>query len=199
MPDHKFELLNAYLDGELNARQRSQFEAHLENCPECLEELEALDSLSGMLAEAPLPEFPTPEQLSANVGLKLPRTPQQDAASRTALPESWWLAPASLLLLWLVLSTVSLGANLFGAVSGVDLASTLPMNTGATATYTPLLGQVGLLQASSLEWLVTAEQFIRHFVGSIVWQSALSLLYLSLIVLWWTRHNSQEPNPQFGN
>ena len=63
MPDHKFELLNAYLDGELNPQQRRKFEAHLESCEECQAELESLESLSGMLAEAPLPEFPAPDQL----------------------------------------------------------------------------------------------------------------------------------------
>ena len=199
MPDHKFELLNAYLDGELNPQQRRKFEVHLESCEECQVELEALDTLSGMLAEAPLPEFSTPDQLAANVSLKLPRKPYQDASSRAGFNEVWWLAPAGLLMLWLVLSTATLGLDLFGAVSGIDLAGNLPMNAGATANYASLLGRVGLLEASTLEWLVPSEQLMRQFIVNIVWQVALALLYLSWIVIWWARQNSLELNPQFGN
>ena len=37
--------LHGYLDGELDAVRASEFERHLETCPECLRELEAQESL----------------------------------------------------------------------------------------------------------------------------------------------------------
>lgn len=56
-----FELLNAYLDGELDAKQRAYVEAHLKSCPICQEELESLqridDGVKTRVFQEPSPEF----------------------------------------------------------------------------------------------------------------------------------------------
>lgn len=198
MPDHKFELLNAYLDGELSPPQRRKFEAHLENCPECQTELEALETLSGTLAEAPLPELTSPEQFAANVSLQLPRTPELDAASRSFFNETWWLAPATLLLAWLVLSTVSLGSDLLGAASNFGVIKSVSLFGSNPANTSVLLGRFGLLEPGTLQWMVSSEAFIRQFFTNIVWQVSLAMLYLSFIAIWWARHSRPELDQQFG-
>ena len=198
MPDHKFELLNAYLDGELNARQRRKFEAHLETCEECQTELEALDALSGTLAEVPLPEFPTPDQLAANVSLQLPRTPQQDAETRSFFNQNWWLVPVGLLSAWASLSMISLAGELFETASSFGLIGNIFLFDSPPTSTAAFLGRFGLLDPSILSWLVPSEAFMRQFVFNIVWQLALAMLYLSWIALWWARENSPEPDPQFG-
>lgn len=198
MPDHKFELLNAYLDGELNARQRRKFEAHLETCEECQTELEALDTLSGTLAEVPLPEFPNPEQLAANVSLQLPRNPQQEAESRSFFSRYWWLVPVGLLSAWASLSMISLAGDIFGAASNFGLIGTPSLLQGGTPSTVAFFGRFGFLEPGVLNDLVSSEVLIRQFVTNIVWQLALAMLYLSWIALWWARENNPEPDPQFG-
>ncbi len=194
MPDHKFELLNAYLDGELNPQQRHKFEAHLESCKECHAELEALETLSGMLAEVPLSEFTSPEQLAANVALQLPRKPKRDAASRDWTEYGWWLAPVGLLAVWAFLSVYSLAGDMFGAAINLGLVENTSLLQGSTANYSAILGRFGLLDPSMLEWLVPSETFIRQFFSELVWQVSLAMLYLSWIVIWWAHRKRLEPD-----
>ena len=92
MSDHIIELLGAYLDGELHNGQLRKVVAHLDECMACQEEYQALRALSATLREAPLPDFPAPERLAADVALRLPRKPVTPARQR-ALEIGWWLAP----------------------------------------------------------------------------------------------------------
>ncbi len=197
MPDHKFELLNAYLDGELNPQQRRKLEAHLESCPECQAELDALETLSGTLAEVPLPEFTSPEQLAANVVLQLPRKPVQGSASPKWGEVAWWLAPVGLLAAWAFLSVYSLAGDLVGAANNLGLVENVSLLRGNTANYSALLGRFGLLDPNMLEWIVPSETFIRQFFSQVIWQVSLAILYLSWIAIWWARQSRLGPNQQF--
>ncbi|MBT3337683.1 MAG: hypothetical protein HN855_13015 [Anaerolineae bacterium] len=199
MPDHKFELLNAYLDGELNPQQHRKTEAHLETCEECRAELETLETLSGTLAEVPLPEFSPPEQLVANVALQLPRKPLKEPASRKWLEYGWWLAPIGLIATWAFISIYTVAGDLVGAASNLGLVENASIFAGNSTNYSALLGRFGLLDPSMLEWLVPSETFIRQFFSQLIWQVALAMLYLSWIAIWWVRQTRLGPKQQFGN
>ena len=199
MSDHIAELLNAYLDGELNSSQRRKVEAHLENCPSCVDEFEALETLSGTLAEIPLPEFSPPEQLAANVALRLPRTPVKAPTSRKLLELGWWLAPVGLIVVWVLISTFSLASGLIGAASNAGLVERASLFAGSTANYTAFLGRFGFIEPSTLAWLVPSERFMRQFFSHLIWQVALAMLYLSWIAIWWARQTRPELNRQLGN
>lgn len=197
MPDHKFELLNAYLDDELNPQQRRKIETHLESCEECQMELEALETLSGTLAEAPLPRFSSPEQLAANVTLQLPRKPMKRSASPKWGEIAWWLAPVGLLAAWAFLSIYSLAGDLVGAANNLGLVENVSLLRGNTANYSALLGRFGLLDPNMLAWIVPSEIFIRQFFSQVIWQVSLAMLYLSWIAIWWARQSRLGLNQQF--
>jgi len=59
-------VLHGYLDGELDAVRAAEFEKHLEDCQECVAELEAQESLRSALARAQLYEK-APEALRERV------------------------------------------------------------------------------------------------------------------------------------
>ncbi len=199
MSDHIAELLNAYLDGELNPQQRRKVEAHLEKCPSCVDELEALEALSGTLAEVPLPEFSSPEQLAANVALRLPRTPVKAPTSRKLLELGWWLAPVGLIFAWVFISTFSLASMLINAAGNAGLVESVSLFAGGSVNYTAFLGRFGFLEPSTLQWLVPSEQFIRQLLSHLIWQVALAMLYLSWIAIWWARQTRPGLNRQLGN
>lgn len=50
--DIPIEMLNGYLDGELDEQQRKRLEAHIVTCPICQEELEALRALDARVRES---------------------------------------------------------------------------------------------------------------------------------------------------
>ena len=88
--------LHGYLDGELDAVRASEFERHLESCPQCLAELEAQESLRASLQQAQLYER-APLDLRKKV---LQSLPKPAAPPRFAFSVSWqWLAAAAVLLL----------------------------------------------------------------------------------------------------
>lgn len=65
--------LNAYLDGELNARQRQTIEEHLRACEACRHTLREMEALRHLLRDvaAPMPRF-TPEGFAAHISQRLP-------------------------------------------------------------------------------------------------------------------------------
>lgn len=76
MSPHVSELLGAYHDGELTADRRQQVEEHLQDCPACRAELEALEELSTFLKADPVPDQTPSERFAAQVQLRLPRASQ---------------------------------------------------------------------------------------------------------------------------
>jgi len=76
-------VLHGYLDGELDAVRAAEFESHLEDCPECVAELETQEALRSSLERAQLYEK-APESLSRKVqegsgGTVLARLPRRSS------------------------------------------------------------------------------------------------------------------------
>ena len=193
MSDHVLDLLGAYIDGELHGGQLRKVEAHLGECQICLEEYQALQALSVTLREAPVPDFPSPERLAAEVALRLPRTPVKPV-SRRALEFGWWMAPVGLIVAWIFVSTTILVSNVVTAAGDfglLDSASAWLVAGPSGANYSAFLGQFGLLAGNGLEWAEMTEALTRTNASQIFWQVSIALLYLSWLAIWWARHTRQ--------
>lgn len=193
MSDHVLDLLGAYIDGELHGGQLRKVEAHLDECPTCLEEYYSLQALSATLHAAPIPDFPAPERFAAEVALRLPRTPLKPMRNK-ALEFSWWLAPVGLVVTWIFASTATLLSNVVTAAGNFGLLNSTSAWLAAGpsgANYSAFLGQFGLLAGNSLEWAEMIEALTRMNVSQIFWQVAIAVLYLSWLAIWWARHMRQ--------
>jgi hypothetical protein len=191
------EWLNAYLDGELKNGKLHQVEKHLFECEECRAELESLKSLSSLLREVPTPEFIPSERFASQVILRLPHE-KPKIVKHKAQEIGWWMIPVSLLLLWVFLGTsetvgyVVSTANRLGLLSLNDAPTWLATGLSNGAVWSGRLGEFGLLSGDSLQWAELTESFTRNILPQIVWQSAIALLYLSWIAIWWARHTPRE-------
>ena len=198
MSNHVTEWLNAYHDGELKGGRLQQVEEHLIECEACQAELEALQGLSALLQEVPVPAFPSPERFATQVNLLLPQ-------KRTSTPGSqlfevgWWMIPVGLLAVWVFISTaVLLGDAVSVAKNFGILDSTIASFIAApsnTADVTSTLGQFGMLQGNSLQWAETTENFTRDLFPQIILQVSVALLYLTWFAVWWARHTRQLNTP----
>ena len=198
MSNHVTEWLNAYHDGELKGKRLQQVEEHVIECEACQAELEALQGLSALLQEVPVPAFPSPERFATQVNLLLPQ-------KRTATPNSrlfeigWWMIPVGLLAVWVFISTaVMLGDAMSAAKNFGLLDSTTASFISApseTAEVTSTLGQFGMLQGNSLQWAETTENFTRDLFPQIILQVSVALLYLTWFAVWWARHTRQLNTP----
>ena len=198
MSNHVTEWLSAYLDGELKGNRLQQVEEHLAVCEVCQDELDSLQTLSGLLQAVPAPEFPSPERFATQVNLLLPqkRTPPPQ---RSLFEISWWMIPVGLLAVWVFISTAIL---LGDVVSGAKTLGLLDKTTASfisapseTADVTFTLGQFGMLQGNSLRWAETTESLTRDWLPQIVLQVAVALLYLIWIAVWWARQTRQINEP----
>ncbi|MBN2148423.1 MAG: zf-HC2 domain-containing protein [Anaerolineales bacterium] len=192
MSEHVTQWLGSYLDGELQGSQLRQVEKHLEECPDCRGELEALRNLSAVLQEAPLPEsLPTAERFAARVALRLPRQ-ARPIAQRKALELGWWLAPVAMLCTWIFIQTVF---TLSGWVMAADRAGLLgdasailvqgEMRMGA---ITGVLEQTDLLTSETAGQLLNAvENFGWNTLVQVIIELGIALLYLGWLALWLAR------------
>lgn len=193
MAEHLHEWLNAYLDGELSAWRRERVEKHLADCPACRAELEALRHLSQVIQQVPLPqEFPSAERFTAQLMLRLPRRPIQPA-QRSSWETSWWLVPASLLILWAFtqavfwLSTGLSTAGLTGLL-GQQAAWLTPASQEA-GIVTSALHWLGVIPGGSLQQIVGfSESFGWGLLTQLLIQGGLALLCLGWLVVWWHRN-----------
>jgi len=198
MSDHITNWLGAYLDGELKGRRLYQVETHLAECQLCRAELESLQGLSGLLHEVPAPEFTPNERFVAQVNLRLPHRPVADTRHRL-LEVGWWMVPVGLLAVWVFINTAAL---LGDAVSVAKNFGILDSATASfisapsdTANVTSTLGQFGMLQGNSLQWVETTENFTRNLLPQIILQVSVALLYLTWILVWWARQTRQMNEP----
>jgi predicted anti-sigma-YlaC factor YlaD len=194
MSDHITDQLNAYMDGELKGKKLHKVDDHLAVCETCRAELESLQGLSALLQEYPAPEFTSNERFVTQVNLLL--FERRNAAPRSRILEvGWWMIPVGLLAAWIFISTAGLisnmisAADIFGLLGG---ASALISDTPESTTWTSRLGQVGVLQGSSLQWAESTESFTKNVLPQFIWQASIALMYLTWIAIWWARQTLQE-------
>lgn len=103
--DHPRTLAHVYLDGELDPVRASEFEHHLEQCPECVTELETQESLRATIHQAQLYEK-APPALRQKISQALTRpTPIPIKTGSASFP---WLAIAAAILLFAFVSLQSI-------------------------------------------------------------------------------------------
>ena len=194
MSNHVTEWLNAYFDGELKNGRLYQVEKHLAECETCRAELESLRSLSGLLREAPEPDFPSPERFAAQVNLLLPqrRTP---APKPTLFEAGWWMIPVGIVTIWVFASTALLLSNVISVADSFGLlgstTSSWISSPAQNADVTVTLGGFGLLSGASLQWAERTESLTRSAYPQIVLQSSVAVVYLAWFAVWWVRHTRQ--------
>ena len=112
-------MVDAYVDGELSARDSADFEGALESCPGCRQRLEAVRKMSGLLRE--LPAERTPDLLRGRIERELRAIAGEVAPDRAAPvsvgPQRNWTALAASLFLAAALGWLggSLSGGRFGA------------------------------------------------------------------------------------
>jgi len=101
-------LLHGYLDGELDAMRAQEFEQHLENCSQCIAQLEEQEKLRGALQAAQLYER-APESLTRKFRRQIARA---ESDRGWQWPRIWqWAAVSAAMLL--VVAMTSLGVQRF--------------------------------------------------------------------------------------
>jgi anti-sigma factor RsiW len=199
MTEHVTQWLEAYYDGELKGRRVQQVEAHLETCEICMAELENLSSLSALLQEFPEARNLTPvDTFTAQVGLRLPRKPEESKRNRF-FQVSWQWVPVGLLTTWLFVQTAFFVSGVitwaFRVIPGLDQFSSILQSDTQTGAISGALsdlsnagfaeiGQFGLSifrGGGPLGWAVTLNLVLTFILG---------LLYLSWLASWWV----QKPN-----
>jgi anti-sigma factor (TIGR02949 family) len=107
--EHAHTVLHGYLDGELDAARASEFERHLESCPECLAALEVQETLRSALQRAQLYETP-PAALRSKIRANLPAA-YRGKIGVWQLQLRWLAAAAAILLVasvgWRMISRVN--------------------------------------------------------------------------------------------
>jgi hypothetical protein len=185
------ESLYAFLDGELRDSQRARVQAHLETCPACQQEIQAMKALQSLLQQDPLPvELPSAEALASSVLRRIPSQPAP-ALPRTLRELLWWSAPLVILGGWLFLQVTYklsnwlwwggqlgiLGGGFSSLLSQASGQSWLSATLGRFIQLPSELGLAGSLGASL--WV------------QLNWQIMLFILYLTWLVVWWLRYQRQ--------
>lgn len=163
MTQHIIEWLPAYHDGELNQARHSQVEVHLQTCPDCRAELAALENLAGMLKSIPVPPMAPAGRFTAQVQLRLPRSPAP-APRRSAQAQPRWILGTALALIgvWAFLqaaifvAAVFLNAEWFFNLPGLDFSTGI-IPSGLTGSLLGMAGSLllinfGLLVFTTIFW-----------------------------------------------
>lgn len=90
--------LHGYLDGELDPARASEFERHLESCPECVSALQEQESLRSSLQQSALREI-APASLRARIRAALPAT-EPSAVQRKHIGLRWIAVAAAVMLVF---------------------------------------------------------------------------------------------------
>jgi hypothetical protein len=184
MRGHMLEWLEAYHDGELKNHQKRRVEEHVSQCVACQVEMEKLGRLSSILLESPMPTNNTPgDQFVTQVGLRLPRAPQQPVW-RKAVRISWQLAPVGLL------GAIAILQAIFMIASVISVADLLGIGD-------PIYSYLFPLRHFDAETLGGVQPLLDLFPGGgligwditikIILPAMIGLLYCSWLASWWVQ------------
>jgi Putative zinc-finger len=139
--DQQIEQLSAYLDNEVDERERAALEQHLPTCEECRRALEELGQSRALLRALPTPALPrsfrlpetgaVPEPLSSGRAAAL-STSDQRAGARRARALQWIGGLVAALGLFLLF-----GTTLSGGLSSTASRSVAHSVGGASSTQAP--------------------------------------------------------------
>ncbi|MGB7539341.1 MAG: zf-HC2 domain-containing protein [Anaerolineales bacterium] len=180
MNRHLEQWLDAYLDGELDAIQARQAEAHLESCPACRAELEQRRALSPLLREEPPVEGSKSEQrFVAEVGLRLQRNPA--VRRETARPSAvvWGMIPIVLTLVWAFIQTAFFVSGVVESIPGAADAVAQDLSAGIPQLAMPEIIRDGI------GWLGTPGWSGWSAIGLWITLLVVSLLFTGWFAGWW--------------
>lgn len=184
MSQHVTQWMQAYLDGELHSQRLQEVEAHLRDCAACQQEAASLRKLSALLQSVPRPaRRAIPERFAAQVGLRLPRSPEQPAWQRAAR-RGWQAAPLGIIAAWAFLQAALFMA---GLLQNLGLAQMLaPAGTGYRA-WSGTSGALGMLGSGLWEivrqgapWLESGEPLL----GLLGLELGITLLVAASLWAW---------------
>src|SRR5262249_35339539 len=95
------ELINAYLDGELDERRRSELEQHLRSCSTCQEELERQRQFREEVLSQ-LPSFQAPRDLRTKVQAVIRQEQRSRSETLAPMRSPWVYVPLGLAAVLLV-------------------------------------------------------------------------------------------------
>jgi anti-sigma factor RsiW len=185
--------LDAFHDGELRGRRLAQVHAHLAECDACRAELDELQALTGLLQSAPPADLlATPDRFVAQVGLRLPRRPEQPAWQR-ALERGWQMVPLGLLGTWavaqavFVVAAVALWAWRAGLGESVTAGWLPTWQSGAGLAETFNLSGASLSEVGALARQLFSSGGLLGwgFVLYLVILFVIGVLYWSWLASWW--------------
>jgi hypothetical protein len=192
--------LDAYHDGELSQKQTQKIERHLQTCAPCQESYLAIKNISAALQEYPLPDFPSGEQIAAQVTLCLPRI-QEKPMRRKVLEVGWWMIPIVLFASWVLISSTILVSHLLTTAENFEffnrVSNLFVSTTTSDSIFSLLLHQIGIVEPANIQWLTISTKFVIAFLSNIIWHLLMAVLYLSWIALWWTQHTHQGAGQSF--
>ena len=178
MNPHVIEWLAAYHDGELPANRQQQVEKHLQDCPTCRAELEALEELSSFLKADFVPPHTTPERFAAQVQLRLPRASLSRTPKRAGQLPRWVLGiPLVLITVWAFLQ-----AALKVATFILTADQVLGIAGGRGALLKSWITTEGFLETSADLLLLNG----LLLIGTIILWSAWMALWLA-----WNRNQTE--------
>ncbi len=192
MSEHVLTWLGAFHDGELRGRRLAQVQEHLADCEVCRAELDELQALTSLLA-SPLPaglSSSSPDRFVAQVGLRLPRRPEQPAWQR-ALERGWQMVPLGLLGTWAVAQAVFIvaAAALLAWRTGLGESVTagwLPdWQPGPGLAETFDLSGAGLSEVGTLVRQLFSGPLGYSFVLYLVILFVIGVSYWSWLASWW--------------
>ena len=178
MNPHVSEWLAAYHDGELPAKHQHQVEKHLEDCPTCRAELEALEELSSLLRADIVPARTPHERFAAQVQLRLPRASLSRTPQRAGQPPRWTLGiPLVLITVWAFLQ-----AALKVATFILTADQVFGIAAGRAAFLNNWITTEGFLETSANLLLLNG----LLLIGTIILWSAWMALWLA-----WNRNQTE--------
>ena len=198
MNGHLDQLIDDYLDGELQHTQKRQVQAHLASCPACQELLAQRRSLSDLLQEPPQASGLKPiSRFAAEVGLLLNKAPQSgltpfQQARRLAgdgrIQSLGWLAiPLTLLAASAFIQAVWLLSEFLELAPGPHQVWMQQLSL-AQPTSTLLLPEPWSAALSGIGWVNLLQW---NWLTGLMALAGIGLLYLAWLVGWLAR--SQAP------